>query len=138
MRVSFGFAPLRGFVRRQDGGATVEAVLWIPVFMLVFGLMVDASMIFYGQSAVLRVVQDANRNFSVGRLDSASATETYVENRLAASNIAAVATSTVVAGVVTTTVSVPAGQLQILGYFGTLRNLKLTIRSEQVLEDWEA
>ena len=71
------------FLRREDGSAMVEAVLWLPIFLVIFGLMVDSALVFHGQSKVLRVVQDANRNMSIGRLDTDDDVETYITTRLA-------------------------------------------------------
>lgn len=124
----------RGFARKSDGGATVEAVLWLPAFFIIFGLIVDVSMIFNGHSLIMRTIQDGNRNFSVGRLSSTAATEAWVEARL--QNLAphAVATTTEYAGVATTVVVVPATDLEILGMFNVLNNINLTIRSDHFIE----
>lgn len=126
-----------GFLRREDGTATVEAVLWFPIFIAVFGLMVDAAMIFHGQAKVLRVIQDGNRNFSIGRLTNEAETETYIENVLADLNITATAETTETAGVAYTVVTVQAAQLQILGYFSALTNLEIRVGAEHMIENWE-
>ena len=59
---------LKRFAPDTSGNATVEFVIWLPMVLLAFGLTVDVSMIFHSQSQVLRIVQDANRNASIGRL----------------------------------------------------------------------
>ncbi len=125
------------FGRCQSGTATVESVLWFPIFIVVFGLMVDASMIFNGQAKVLRVVQDANRNMSIGRLKNIEETEAYIETVLASLDIVAEATSTVTAGVVTTNVTLNANQLQILGFFSSLNRLKIGVTADHMIENWE-
>ena len=55
-------AGLGRFKRDKTGSATIEAVLWLPLFFAAFGLMTDAAMVFNGHSRVMRVIQDANRN----------------------------------------------------------------------------
>lgn len=125
---------LRGFWRRADGSATIEAVLWLPLFFAAFGLMTDAAMVFNGHSRVTRVIQDANRNLSVGRLNDEAETETYIETALAGLSPNANATTTITAGVATTIVTVPARDLEILGMFSALNNLNLTITSQQYIE----
>lgn len=125
------------FVNREDGTATVEAVLWFPIFIAVFGLMVDSAMIFHGQAKVLRVIQDGNRNFSIGRLTTEAETETYIEGVLADLNITATAQTTETAGVAYTVVTVQAAQLQILGYFSALTNLEIKVGAEHMIENWE-
>ena len=73
---------LKHFARDTSGNATVEFVIWLPMVLLAFGLTVDVSMIFHSQSQVLRIVQDANRNASIGRLRTAAEAESYIETRL--------------------------------------------------------
>ena len=127
----------RQFLRRTDGTATVETVLWFPLFIAVFGLMLDVAMIFHGQAKVLRVVQEGDREYSIGRLTSEAATKAYIEAQLAALDIQATATTTEVAGVAHTLVTVPANQLQVLGYFTVFSGLQLNITAEHMIENWE-
>ncbi len=123
------------FRKADDGTATVEAVLWFPIFILVFGLMVDASMIFHGQSKVLRVVQDANRNMSIGRLDTNAEVESYINAQLALFGVVPKSTTAISDGnFVYTVVTVPARQLQALGYFNSLLNLEIDVSSAHVLD----
>jgi Flp pilus assembly protein TadG len=126
------------FLRRQDGTASVEAVLWMPIFVALFGFIVDTSLIFYGQSKVLRVLQDGNRNLSIGRLADEASTETYITNELAALNVTANVKSKITAGVVRTDVTFPAAQLQALGFFTALLGLTISISAEHMIENWEA
>lgn len=128
---------LARFLKRDDGTATVETVLWFPLFIAVFGLMLDMAMIFHGQAKVLRIVQDGNREYSIGRLTTPDAAETYIENTLALMDIQATATTTEVAGVAHTLVRVPANQLQVLGYFSAFSGLQLSITAEHMIENWE-
>ena len=129
------------FLRREDGSAMVEAVLWLPIFLVIFGLMVDSALVFHGQSKVLRVVQDANRNMSIGRLDTEDDVETYITTHLAVYGITpstATAVTDATTGVVTTTVVIPARQLQALGYFDALLNLEIPVVAQHMREDWNA
>ncbi len=57
---------LRRLAVRDDGTATVEAVLWLPVFLLFFCLVADAALVFYNKNQIHRLVQDTNRRLSVG------------------------------------------------------------------------
>ncbi len=126
------------FSRDESGTATVEFVLWLPMVLLAFGLTVDVSMIFHSQSQVLRIVQDANRNASIGRLRTPAETEDYVETRLHNATGGAHATSTINAGVISTTVTYPARDFQIVGFFSQFNDLQITVNSEHLLEDWGA
>lgn len=127
------------FLRRDDGTATVEAVLWFPIFIAVFGLMVDAAMIFHGQSKVLRVVQDANRNLSIGRLDTDAEVVAYINAELALVGVTPSRTeaqSDMTAGTVSTLVVVPASEFGLLGYFKVLNGLEVPVSAQHMREDW--
>ncbi len=127
------------FFKREDGTATVAAVLWFPIFIGVFGLMVDSAMIFHGQSKVLRVVQDANRNLSIGRLDNDAEVITYINAQLALVGVTPSRTeaiSDMTTGIVSTLVVVPASELQLLGYFSVLNNLEVPVTAQHMREDW--
>ena len=128
---------IRRFLGRSDGAATVETVLWFPLFIAVFGLMLDVAMIFHGQAKVLRIVQEGNREYSIGRLTTPAEAEAYIEGALAQLNIQAIARTTEVAGVAHTLVTVPANQLQVLGYFTAFSSLQLNITAEHMIENWE-
>lgn len=125
---------LRRFFGKTEGSATIEALLWFPVFFGLFGLMVDATMIFNGHSRVLRVVQDANRNLSVGRLTSETETEDWIIAALVNVSPNVQVTTTITAGVATTTALVPAVDLEILGMFGALNGLTIAVTSQHYIE----
>lgn len=104
------------------------------MFFALFGLMTDVSMIFSGETRVVRVIQDANRNLSVGRLTSAADTEEYVLAALSQLSPNAQASTTITSGVATTTVTMPASDFEILGMFSALNNLTLSVTSQQYIE----
>ena len=128
------------FRRSERGSVSVEAVLWFGGMILVSTLMVDAANIFHTQSTVLRVMQDANRNLSVGRLKTAAETESYIEARLAAISTRAKATSSISTSgdIVTTFVKMPAADAQLIGLFGSLNGAEITVSSKHLIENWGA
>jgi Flp pilus assembly protein TadG len=137
----FMSTPVAGFRRKEDGTATVEAVLWFPIFIAVFGLMVDSAMIFHGQSKALRVVQDANRKLSIKSLETDAEAEAYINAQLAAINVTPSRTETLsdmTTGIISTLVVVPAREFQILGYFSSLTNLEVPVTAQHMREDWSA
>ncbi len=125
---------IRRFFRNSEGSATVESVLWLPIFFALFGLMTDATMIFNGHSRVLRVVQDANRNLSTGRLETEIATEAWVVAELANLSTNVIVDTQIVAGVATTTARLPAVDLEILGMFSALNNMTVAVTSQHYIE----
>jgi len=106
---------VRRALGREDGAATIEAILWLPFFLGLFSLMVDISMIFNNQSRITRIIQDGNRQYSVDWLDSTSAVETYVVDKVKPISASATAQTTVSLGIITTTVTVPLKDLDLLG-----------------------
>lgn len=124
----------RAFGRDSEGSATIESVLWLPLFLAAFALMTDVAMIFNGHSRVLRVVQDANRNLSVGRLDTESETEEYIIAALGTLSPNLTADTEIVAGVATSTAIVPASDLQILGMFSAITSLNISVTSQHFIE----
>ena len=56
------------FARDEAGGITAESVLWIPVYMVFFALIVDVSLVLNAQAKARHIVQDANRHASTGYL----------------------------------------------------------------------
>jgi len=124
----------RAFGRDSEGSATIESVLWLPLFLAAFALMTDVAMIFNGHSRVLRVVQDANRNLSVGRLDTESETEEYIIAALGTLSPNLTADTAIEAGVATSTAIVPASDLQILGMFSAISSLNISVTSQHFIE----
>lgn len=119
----------RIFARSECGAATIEAVLWLPMFVMIVALLADVSMMFHGQSRLLRAAQDANRNWSVQRLTSAEATESFVVNYLRDVSPNVVASTTSNAGLLTTTVSVPLNDLDLFGVAKIFSGARMTVRA---------
>lgn len=131
--------PMRRYQQREDGTATIEFVLWLPILVLLISLTADAALIFGAKANVLRVIQDANRAASIGRFkeepDFATAVEDYV--RVSIGNYAQHATiSTEVIGgnVVSTTVRIPSSRLMAVGFLGQLTGITVTINAQHMLE----
>ena len=55
-----GSADRRGWLSRfrrdEEGSATIEAVLWIPMFMFLTVLIADTSFIFFGRAQAMRLI----------------------------------------------------------------------------------
>ena len=130
----FFFKSIRRFAGETHGTATIEAVLMLPLFFALFALMVDVALVFNGHSLVMRVVQDANRNLSVGRLATEDETEAYIVAALASLSPNATASTQIVAGVATTTAFVPATDLEIIGMFSAISSITLNVTSQHYIE----
>lgn len=125
---------ISGFLSQQDGSATIEFVMWLPLFLFVFGLIAEASLIFAGETTILRVVQDANRAMSIGRLTTASATETQIKNNIAKLAPDAQVTTTVTNGIIHSTVSVPVSDLTFTGLVPQFKSLNVKVSAQMMSE----
>ncbi len=125
---------LRAFIRREAGSGTIETVLWVPVFVLIIGLIADTSLIFGRQAEALRVVQDANRALSLGRLSDVAAAEAYVLNAIAEISPNATVVTEVVNGIIITRLQMPASDLSATGVFATFSTVTVNITSEFMSE----
>jgi len=45
----------------EDGFATLEALIWIPIFVFFLVFILDTTFIFFGKAQALRFIQDGNR-----------------------------------------------------------------------------
>ena len=130
---------LRARLTAEDGTATVEAVLWFPFFMLLLALIADASFLFHRQAQMLRAVQDANRAFSTGQIESTDAVEdvliafySSLSDRVQA--VSQLDTATVPSGIIRTSLSIPARDINSIGLIARLSNLELTVTSQHYRE----
>jgi len=125
-----------GLLRDESGTATVESVLWLPVFIAFFCIIADASFIFFGQNRAYRIVQDANRNLSVGRLVDSIEVETAVTASLAdfAPNSVVQSSIDPVSGVVTTVVALQASDLVATGLITAFLESTITVGSSHFVE----
>lgn len=120
----------------EDGSASIESLFWIPMFVYFLVLVLDVSFIFFGKAQVLQVVQDANRARSLGVFTTELQTEDFVRDALKNYTTGATVTSTddLVAGVVTTDVSIPATDLMIVGSIPVFRNTQIPVSAQHFLE----
>lgn len=125
---------LARFGRDDRGNATIESLMWMPIFLAAFVLVVDVSMIFNGQTMVLRTVQDANRNMSIGRLQSTDEVTAFIEREVAGLAPNARASSAIVSGAVISRVSVPASDLVATNWFNAFSGLDVTVQSKHLIE----
>jgi Flp pilus assembly protein TadG len=133
---------IKGFHRQEGGGVTIEAVLWMPVFVSLLCLVADASLIFGRKAEVLRVVQDANRAMSVGRfrsdgdVDATDLTEAYVKGRINGFAPRATVETTYdsSSGVIRTVVTIPSSDLTANTPIGFLDSLTIEVAAEHLSE----
>lgn len=130
---------LRRRLDSEDGSATVEAVLWIPFFLLLLALIADASFLFHRQAEMLRTVQDVNRAFSTGQIDSTTSVEQILvaQYESLSDDVQAVSmldTGTVPGGIIRTSLSIPARDVNSIGLIASFSNLNLSVTTQHYRE----
>lgn len=124
----------KSLLQDENGSATIEAVLWLPVFIAFFCLIADASFIFFGQNKAYRIVQDANRKLSIGRLSTAAEVEQYIATQFSSFAPNAIIVSDVTGGTITTAALIPASDLVATGLITSLTNASVTIGASHLVE----
>lgn len=127
-------AKFRIFLRNDTGTATVEFVLWLPLVLLIFGTIVDFSLVLSGEAQALRVVQDANRGLSIGHFESIAAAKSYVLTQVAPLSSRATIDIAVPNGVIISRLTLPAADLMATGLYSGLINLKVTVVAQFLSE----
>lgn len=125
---------LAEFGRKEEGTATVEFVLWLPVIAFLFGLIADTAMIFGGQAQVLRVVQDANRAMSIGLVRNVDDTQSMIRAGIVGIAPNASVATTVHAGVIRSTVSIPVTDLTATGLVDSFTDFNVTVFAQHLAE----
>ena len=125
---------LRTFRRSEDGAATIELVLILPVFLLIVALVVDSSMILFRQAQAYRIVQDANRALSLGRISTADETSALIVAALQPIAPSATATAQIANGIVTTTLTMPLSDIQMTGLLAAFDGGSIGVTASHILE----
>jgi Flp pilus assembly protein TadG len=135
--MAFGVSLRKMFRRfRQDdhGSATIEAVIWMPIFVLILCLVADAALIFGKQAQVMRVVQDANRAMSIGRIMNTADAQTYIRQRIATLSPNATVATVLQSGVIVTTVTMPSSDLTATGLISSFTSINVRVTAQQMSE----
>lgn len=120
----------------ESGNVTIEFVLWVPLVAFLLLLTVDVGQIFLKQAQATRLVQDANRALSVGKIRTTVATETFIKDRLAGFSTAVSAQTTYDpgTGIISTTAQIPLRDLAITQALPIGTDAKITIQSSHMME----
>ncbi len=121
-------------VSDEDGAVSVEAVLWLPFFVLMVTLLADVALVFYGQARALEVAQNVNRSYSVGDIATSEEAKTEITRELASMSPNAEAYVNYDKGLITTIVVVPTSDLDAVGLLTSLASVDMKIVSQMVKE----
>ena len=125
------------FVKDERGSATIETLIWVPMFVYLLVLITDVSLIFYGKAQALRIIQDGNRALSVRHLNNTDEAEAYVLAQLATYTGAATVNTSIADGMITTVAVMPASDLMAIGSIPGFSDNTLNITAQHFLEQEE-
>lgn len=124
-----------GFWNDEEGSATIETVIWIPIFMFILALIINVSIVFFTESQILRVVQDGNRAFSLGRFEKVEEVEEYVLERLSYLDASLDIETVIASGQITTKLTAPATELMPFRFMsGVFDNVRVGVSAQHIVE----
>ena len=130
---------IKAFFRQEEGGATIEFVLWLPIIFLILLLIVDSSMLFMSRSQAIRVLQDTNRLYSVGQFtgtaaERIAAAQNYALARLRGLSPSATAVTTENNRVVRTRATMETREIAQIGFLGLMIDTTMVVAAEHRVE----
>ncbi|MGI9390318.1 MAG: TadE/TadG family type IV pilus assembly protein [Boseongicola sp.] len=125
----------RGFKHDQNGGVSVEAMLWMPFFLvLIFGIA-ELALVFHGHARALNVAQETNRGYSVGRFASTADAENWAALAMSQYSDGIVVQTSRSDLIVTTEISIPAGDFSgNIGFLQFVQDFRILAKDQQVVE----
>ena len=70
------------FLRDDRGSQTIEIVLWIPIFVALLVIIIDASTLYLTQTEMWNVARDTARRMTTGTLQTEIEAEDYANTQL--------------------------------------------------------
>ncbi len=131
-RNNFHWPRMSEFLRDEHGSATIEFVLWIPVYVIILVAVTDASILYLTHTEMWNTARDSARRISVGAMTAADVPDRAREKLLLAGRTYTVAGSD--ANPVIVEISVGVGDASIFGFFGPVLGRQLTARVEMMKE----
>jgi len=122
------------FARGEDGSATIESVLWIPVFVWLLALIVNVSMVVFEKNQAYRVVQNANRILSTGYMQSEAEAEAYIRSKIAHIAPDATVSTRIVDGLVTSEITYQVSDLLLPHVVVDFANIWIRVSSQHFME----
>jgi len=122
------------FCRDDSGTATVESVIWLPIFVWMLALVINVSMIVFEKNQAYRVLQNANRILSTGYIQSEAETEAYIRQKISHIAPEAVVTTRIENGVVTSELAYRVTDLLVPQALVDLANIWIRVSSQHFVE----
>ena len=117
---------IRAFISDDRGTATIEFVLWVPVYVIILVAVTDASILYLTHTEMWNTARDSARRISVGVMAAADAPDRARERLLLSGRTYTVAASD--AGPVIVEISVGVGDASVFGFFKPVLGRELNVR----------
>ena len=123
------------FRHSENGTFTVEAVIWFPIFFILLAIIMNITMVFYTESQIMRVVQDANRAVSLNLLETETDAETFIQEQLAYLDAPLTVDTTITSTLVTTVLTTPATELMPFNFMtSAFSGINVGARAQHIIE----
>ena len=124
------------FLRDERGSATIETLIWFPLFVYLLVLITDVSLIYYGKAQALRALQDANRGLSVRQFPTAEEAQAYAESRVHEFSPSATVevTTSEIDGMIVSRATLLASELMAVGSIPTFAATTVNVSTQHFLE----
>jgi len=131
---NFHWPTVSEFLCDEHGSATIEFVIWVPLYVVLLVAVTDASILYLSHTEMWNAARDTARRISVGALTAADAPDRAGEMLLLSGRSYTVAASD--AGPVIVEISVGVGDASIFGFFGPVLGRRLVARV-QIMKEHE-
>lgn len=127
---------LQGFLRDDQGSATIEFVLWVPIFVVLLVATTDATILYLHHTEMWNVSRDVARRVAVGDMTEAEAVNVVQSEMFLYSSAYTVATSQPTDLDVQIVIQTQVADASIFGFFkpvlGDFLTASVTMRREPI------
>ena len=108
---------LSAFLRDEQGSATIEFVLWVPVFVILLVATIDATVLYLHHTEMWNVSRDVARRVAVGDMTENDVVQVVQNEMYLYSNAYTVATSQPTDLDVTIAIQTSIADASVFGFF---------------------
>lgn len=105
----------------EDGGTTtIEFVLWLPIFILVLGIIIDVCFMFLAQAIMYDVASDTARSAAIGQFLTNAEAVTFAQDKAKFRGTTPTVVADVLSNPVSITITHQAQDIDITGALGII------------------
>ncbi len=127
-RNNFRWPTVSQFLRDEHGSATIEFVLWVPIFVVILVAATDATVLYLHHTEMWNVSRDVARRVAVGDMSEADAAAAVQSDMFLYSRAYTVATSNPTDLDVQIMIQTSIADASVFGFFEPIMGRYLTAR----------